>query len=521
MAQAEISEELCEIEKIMRFLLPLAETFARGGCFYCFVKPFIIPHSSVPASLSGKLPVGTRTHSGRKTAFFGSAAYFLTAMFFYATGLTRNVYAIYGLASLAMLLVICGTDRRNFRQKAFLVITFFSLSWFAAAMAEILYDILYDAAVKSDYMQNHPERSSALYIIMCVFDRVLDFALTMLGIRMVLKVYANKAAELEKKELAMLALPSLMSLTGYEIMRYYRVFYALEAGRMEKAYDSLTLLFCGMSSVTIIVMIMLYQDIKAKQDENRQAQLLSVQLADIRRHVEQAEGLYENIRGLRHDMANHLLILERLHEEDKTDAARAYSQEIKAELARNAGGAGSGNPVTDVILREFKKEAEELGISFHSEFFYPLEPNMNVFDISIVLNNALQNAIENTSEDAEGGKRISIVSYRRNNAYIIEICNSFSGNLQWNAKTGLPATSKPNCPLASGDTAPPGTRQISVQATPQSQHNRLDSSPAGINTGLHGYGLPNIRKVAQKYSGDIDITLKDGSFCLCIMLMLE
>lgn len=37
----------------------------------------------------------------------------------------------------------------------------------------------------------------------------------------------------------------------------------------------------------------------------------------------------------------------------------------------------------------------------------------------------------------------------------------------------------------------------------------------------HGYGLLNIRRVARKYHGDIDITLKNGEFCLCIMLMLE
>ena len=36
----------------------------------------------------------------------------------------------------------------------------------------------------------------------------------------------------------------------------------------------------------------------------------------------------------------------------------------------------------------------------------------------------------------------------------------------------------------------------------------------------HGYGLSNIRRVVDKYSGDIDIALEDGEFCLTIMLML-
>ncbi len=100
----------------------------------------------------------------------------------------------------------------------------------------------------------------------------------------------------------------------------------------------------------------------------------------------------------------------------------------------------------------------------------------------MILNNALQNAIENVEK--EKMKQISILSYRRKNAYIIEICNSFTGSLQWDAESGLPVTAK--------------------------------EKPEG-----HGYGLSNIRRMAGKYAGDIDITLKNGKFCLCIMLMLE
>ena len=180
-------------------------------------------------------------------------------------------------------------------------------------------------------------------------------------------------------------------------------------------------------------------------------------------------------------MTNHILTLERLYEGNKAEEAKAYSTELTTELANMTGGIESGNPVTDVILQEFKKEAEESGISFHSEFHYPVDSNINAFDISVILNNALQNAIENT--DKGKAEHISIVSFRRNNAYIIEVCNSFTGSLQWDVESGLPSTSKEK---AEG----------------------------------HGYGLPNIRRVAGKYAGDIDIALRDGEFCVCVMLMI-
>ena len=73
---------------------------------------------------------------------------------------------------------------------------------------------------------------------------------------------------------------------------------------------------------------------------------------------------------------------------------------------------------------------------------------------------------------------------------MIEISNSFTGQLQWDKESRLPLTSKENA-------ASHGYGQT------------------------HGYGLSNIRMVARKYSGDIAIDLKDNEFRLSIMLMME
>ena len=67
---------------------------------------------------------------------------------------------------------------------------------------------------------------------------------------------------------------------------------------------------------------------------------------------------------------------------------------------------------------------------------------------------------------------------------MIEISNSFAGNLQWNVESGLPFSSKEK-------------------------------------SDRDGYGLANIRRTAVKYCGDIDIAAEDGEFCLTIMLMAD
>ncbi|NBJ95106.1 ATP-binding protein [Parablautia muri] len=172
----------------------------------------------------------------------------------------------------------------------------------------------------------------------------------------------------------------------------------------------------------------------------------------------------------------------------KMEEAKVYDAELKNLLSEMTGEIKSGNPVTDVILQMQKKEAEKRNIRFRSDFRYPKGSWNNVFDISVILNNALQDAMENVkhfpSENTNGDAFCILVhSYHRNNAYMIEICNSFTGDLQWNTENELPVATK-----------------------------RADG---------HGYGLINIRRVVEKYSGNIAIDEKNGEFCISIMLMMD
>ena len=437
----------------------IAEDFIRGYCFYRLMKPFM------------------------KRAVCAGLAYFLIMMLLYIVPFHMNYYAAYVIGSFIVFGLVCLTDRRNYRQKAFLVAMFSSMNWLSMTMAEILYDNLYAFAENTDYMKSHTEIMwIALYAGVCMVYLLLEFSFMIIGVRQVLKTYRNKSVDMTAKELIMLLIPSLMGMIAYRIIRNYRMFYLLEGGENRVLYDVLIVLFCAVSIISIVVVIVLYQDIKAKQEENRQAESLAIQIGNIRRHIGQVEDLYQGIRGVRHDMTNHILTLERLYEENRVKEAIAYGTELKTTLAGMSGEMASGNAVTDVILQEQKREAEKLQISFRSAFYYPKDTAINAFDISVILNNALQNAIEYAQQSKT--PNLSIRSYHRNNAYMIEVCNSFDGELQWDTESGLPVTSK----------------------------EKADG---------HGYGLLNIRRVARKYSGDIAIDVKDGEFCLSVMLMMK
>lgn len=443
----------------MQDVVIYAEIITRGCCFGWFARRFL---------------------RKKKTALYASMLYCFIMSVLYIIPLVISVYTAYITGIMAVFLFICFMEKKNYNQKLFLVEVFFTLSWFAYALAEILYDNLYNFILNTKYMAGHTEYTSLLYILVCLFYIIMEFLFTVAGNWCILKVCKNRYEDMPGKELLMLAVPSFMGITGYQIIYYYRIYYKKNAGKPLDIYDALVLLYCLASVLTIIVVIVLYHDIKTKQEENMQTGMFATQADNIRKHIEQVESLYQDIRSTRHDMANHILTLERLYAGNKTGEAAAYSKKLKENLASMAGEIKSGNPVTDVILQEFKDEAGKRGISFCSGFYYPEGSLIDAFDISIILNNALQNALENTDKGSTGF--ISVISYRRNNAYMIEVKNSFKGDLEWNGESGLPFTSKEE-------------------------------------KECHGFGLSNIRRVAGKYSGDIDIILKDGEFCLCVMLM--
>lgn len=461
-------------EQLLFYLMPVAVLFLEGYCLYRFAEPFMVK---------------------KRAALSAALSYLLVMCILYAIPFYLHYYIAYIAGNLAAFFVLCIMDGRNYRQKVFIVATCLSVGRFASVMAEIVYDNLYEfiltyARGMDDYLNTYVD--VAIYIGVCVIYLIIDYMILYAGMKIILKVYKEKYADMKKSELFISVIPSFTGITGYWIMCYYRNFYIRENGSNADVYDVLTLLYCLVSVITIIAVAVLYQSIRSRKEDDMHISLLAAQIDSMRRHFESVEGLYRDIRGIRHDMAAHVITLERLYAGDKASEAKDYLAGLKAELSNMSGDIKSGNPVTDVILKEIKNEADKRNINFSSEFYFPEDSSINAFDISIILNNALQNAMESIIRSIsvksagnnvlDSNPYISVSSYRRNNAYMIEIRNSYLGTLQWNTDSGLPVTSKDDA-------------------------------------GCHGYGLSNIRRVAHKYSGDIDISAEDGEFCLCIMLM--
>lgn len=419
----------------------------------------------------------------KRGAFLAGASYFGCMMIWYIIPFAVPNFVAYGMGILLAFFVMCKTERRNYCQKAYIAVTFFSLRWLSAYMTLVLTKYLHTLVIDTPYMIEHKNLQFVLWVVTLIFQALIGFVLLWFSVKYIIKSYVYKREDMTVKEMCMLLTPSVTGMTGYIIMQFYHTF--LEDHVDEAVfgmYGVLAFVHYGISIASIVVITVLFQNVKARQEERVQNELLAIQMENIRQRIGQVETMYEDIRSLRHDMRNHILTLERLHSLEAKEEAGKYIRDLRETFADAERQIQSGNPVTDVILQGWREEAGRKGIRFQSDFHFPAGEQASAFDVSVILNNALQNAIENV--ESEEQPYISVLSYQKKHAWILEIRNPFNGELCWDAENALPLTSK----------------------------EKADS---------HGYGLVNIRRIAGKYFGDLDVVCHDGEFCLSVLLMTE
>lgn len=419
----------------------------------------------------------------KKGAVAVSIVYITIMLVLYMIPPQIDNFSAYLIGVIAAFLAMYVEDRRNIYQKIFLAITFFSIRWLTVAMAARLDDLVTKAFVFRNMSAEKVWLQYGLYVGTRVLDIVLCIAFIAVAIGLINKAYIYKKDEMSVKEMVMLIIPSLVGVTGYGILQYYLMIYERDTGKnlidTYGFYGALSFLHYLISIVAILVVIVMFQNWKEMQEEQRGQELVLNQISDMKKHIEEVEKLYRDIRSMRHDMGNHIQTLEHLVAHNNMDDATEYLEHLKNEWDKVSPEIKTGSPVIDVILMEKLRQAKERQIRFLSDFHYPQNTKLNAFDLSVIMNNALNNCMENVSGD---DPYISISSFRKNSIFMITIKNSFGGQLNF-GDSDLPETTK-----------------------------------SGME---HGMGLNNIRRVARMYMGDISLEQGNEEVILSIMMQVE
>lgn len=248
---------------------------------------------------------------------------------------------------------------------------------------------------------------------------------------------------------------------------------------IEAALPLTYLVICGVLLIVINFMtIYLYDNTIRNMQARKENEILEVQNLCQQKQAESMHNVMEQIRGERHDFYKHLSSLRQMLAQEQYPTAQRYVDELCEE--RNAVSAkiiaDTGNYTLDSILNYEYERAKAYDIEIAYDCEIPKELELSPKDMSIILMNLLDNAIEAVRKEEE--KKITCKIVYRKPQLLIRVTNPCTGETGTVGKT---------------------TKKNAVE---------------------HGYGLKNVEKATDQYLGTMRVEKKNGEFDVKIGLNL-
>lgn len=245
------------------------------------------------------------------------------------------------------------------------------------------------------------------------------------------------------------------------------------------------------SSLFLLAIVYLYMQSQKSAAQIANERLLEIQLNDTRTRLTQTEAIYKEMRSMKHDMVHQIRLLSDLVEKGETDEASRGLKSLEHSAKGVINEFSTGHPVTDVLFTDYRREAEASGISFFVDFSYDVSSGIDIFDLSMLLSNAISNAIKASASYTDA--KICVTGKPRQNMFLITVKNTYREKMP---------------------------EQL---ANIGSDYDEVFSSmfKSDDKSNIHGIGIYNIRKIASKYYGDISYESKDDMIILTVMLQMQ
>ncbi len=153
-------------------------------------------------------------------------------------------------------------------------------------------------------------------------------------------------------------------------------------------------------------------------------------------YIAEAQMRYEQTKVFRHDIKNHLSVLDGLLSSGKSEEGRKYLKKLEAASASLSFPYQTGNPVVDILLSEKLGLAKASGIRTELSLILPKSLEIDDFDLCIIFANALDNAIH-ACQSVKKNPFIRITGQRQGDFYMLEFENTCPDGPLPPAGTGL------------------------------------------------------------------------------------
>ncbi len=130
------------------------------------------------------------------------------------------------------------------------------------------------------------------------------------------------------------------------------------------------------------------------QEAEYQLKQLQEEVSQHMQQEEEVRSLHQNVRQLKHDMKNHLMVIASYLNEENLEQAKQYTSEILGKLNAMHSYIETGNTLLNHIINEKLAYARTRQISVKAEIENLQFKVLPSIDFSALLSNLLDNAIE-------------------------------------------------------------------------------------------------------------------------------
>ena len=258
-------------------------------------------------------------------------------------------------------------------------------------------------------------------------------------------------------------------------------FFMLSSDSQNKSHVELSVIVVIIMLAINFTIYNLYVKLAEELEIRKYNTVYAQQLELYKKYIQEKEELLLDIRKSRHDIKQHYIALSKMLEKQKYQKCVEY---LKGLLDSNIffedGIAKTDNIVVDALINSKYALAKRKGIDFITELNIPMQLPFESADLSIVLGNILDNALEANSS---GGKIFLGMKYEKSILFVF-LRNTYN-------------------------------RPIKRDKDGEIVTNKSDASN-------HGIGLKSVKNITEKYHGASIIEIGEKEFVMKIsMLPLE
>lgn len=196
------------------------------------------------------------------------------------------------------------------------------------------------------------------------------------------------------------------------------------------------------SAAYIIFVVYTSKERSARTQLEQMQGILNLQIAQAVREIGTLRESQQRTRSYRHDLRHHLQYLYSCIENGRLEHAKEYIREICSEIENSSVISFCENETANLILSAYAGRAQAQGIRFQVRASIPQAVPVSGSDLSVLLSNALENALcacQRLPKPQQG--IIEVTAYKKNGKLFLQFVNSFNGMISFDH--GIPVTDNP------------------------------------------------------------------------------